>query len=57
LQREKTNWFGHKLRRSSLLKHVTEANIELKIEGTVRRGRRRKQLLGDLKEKREDTAN
>jgi hypothetical protein len=33
------------------LKHV----IEEKIEGTRRRGIRRKQLLDDLKEKTEDT--
>jgi len=40
----KDNWIGHILSRNCLLKHVTEG----KIEGTVRRGRRRKQLLDDL---------
>jgi hypothetical protein len=39
------NWIGDILRRNCLLKHV----IEGKIEG---RGRRRKQLLDDLKETR-----
>jgi hypothetical protein len=38
-------------------KHVTEGQIEERIEVTGRRGRRRKQLLDDLKEKREDTGN
>jgi hypothetical protein len=32
--------------------HVIEGEIEGKIEVTTRRGRRRKQLLDDLKEKR-----
>jgi hypothetical protein len=41
-------WIGHILRRNCLLKHVTEE----KVEGTRRRGRRHKQLLDDLKEKR-----
>jgi len=36
-----------------LLKHVVEGKIEGRIEVTGRRGRRRKQLLDDLK----DTAN
>jgi hypothetical protein len=42
----KVNWIVHILRRNCLLKNV----IEGKLEG--RRGRRRKQLLDDLKEKR-----
>jgi hypothetical protein len=44
----KANWIGHILRRDCLLKHVTEGKTEV----TGRRGRRRKQLLDDLKEKR-----
>jgi hypothetical protein len=40
------------LRRNFLLKHVIEGNLEGRIEMTRRRGRRRKQLLDDLKEKR-----
>jgi hypothetical protein len=41
------------LRRNCLLKHVIEGKIEGIIEVTGRRGRRRKQPLDDLKEKRE----
>jgi len=48
----KDNWFGHILRRNYLLKHVTAGKIEGKKEVTGRQGRRRKQLLEDLKEKR-----
>jgi len=35
-----------------LLKQVIEGKIEERIEVTERRGRKRKQLLDDLKEKR-----
>jgi hypothetical protein len=45
---ERANWIGRILRRSYLLCHV----IEGKIIGTRRRGRRRTQLLDDLKEAR-----
>jgi hypothetical protein len=45
-------WIGHILRRNCLLKHVFEGKLEGRIEMTGRRGRRRKQLLDDLKEKR-----
>jgi len=38
------------LRRNCFLKHVIEEKIEGSIEVTGRRGRRRKQLLDDLKE-------
>jgi hypothetical protein len=40
------------LRRNCLLKHVTEGKLEGRIEMTGRWGRRRKQLLDDLKAKR-----
>ena len=40
------------MRRNSRLKHVIEARIEGKTEGTGRRERRRKQLLDDLKKAR-----
>jgi hypothetical protein len=43
---------GHILRRNCLLKHVFEGKIQVRIEVTGRRGRRRKQLLDDVKEKR-----
>jgi hypothetical protein len=47
----KADWIGHILRRNCLLKHVIEGNIEGRSDG--RRGRRRRQLLDDLKERRE----
>jgi hypothetical protein len=40
------------LHRNCLLKHVIEGNVEGRIEVTGRRGKRRKQLLNDLEEKR-----
>jgi hypothetical protein len=52
IKRRKANWIGHILRRNCLLKHVIEGKKEGEIEVTGRRGRRRKQLLDDLKEKR-----
>jgi hypothetical protein len=63
IKRRKTKCTGHILRRNCLLKHI----IEVRIEGMMvvmgrrgrrskqwerRRGRRRKKLLNDLKEKR-----
>jgi hypothetical protein len=41
------------LRRNCLLRQVTEGKIKGGIEMTARRGRRRRKLLDDLKEKRE----
>jgi hypothetical protein len=52
IKRRKANWIGHILHRHSLLKHVIEGKLEGRIKMTGRRGRRRKQLLDDLKEKR-----
>jgi hypothetical protein len=52
IKRRKANWIGHILRRNCLLKHAIEGKLEGRIEMTGRRGRRRKQLLGGLKEKR-----
>jgi hypothetical protein len=37
---------------SSFMKHVIEGKLQGRIEMTGRRGRRRKQLLDDLKEKK-----
>jgi hypothetical protein len=48
----KTNWIGHILRRNCLLRQVTEGRIKGGIEVTGRRGRRRRKLLNDLKERR-----
>jgi hypothetical protein len=52
IKRRKANWIGHILRRNCLLKHMIEGKLEGRIDMTGRRGRRRKQLLDDLKEKR-----
>jgi hypothetical protein len=52
IKTRKANWIGHVLRRNCLLKHATEGKLESRIEVTVRRGRRHKQLLDILKEKR-----
>jgi hypothetical protein len=52
IKSRKANWIGHILRRNCLLKHVIEGTLEGRIEMTGRRGRIRKQLLDDLKEKR-----
>jgi hypothetical protein len=52
IKRRRDNWIGHILRRNCLLKHVIAGKIEGRIKETGRRGRRRKQLLEDLKEKR-----
>jgi hypothetical protein len=48
----KANWIGHILRRNCLLRQVTEGKINGVIEVTGRRGRRRRKLLDDLKERR-----
>jgi hypothetical protein len=52
-KRKKANWIGHILRRNCLLRHVIEGKLEGRIKVTGRRGRRRKQLLDDLEERRE----
>jgi hypothetical protein len=52
IKRRNANWIGHILRRNCLPKHVIEGKLEGRIEMTRRRGRRRKQLLDDLTEKR-----
>jgi hypothetical protein len=46
------NWIGHILRRNCLLRQVIEGKIKGGIEMTGRRGRIRRKLLDDLKEKR-----
>jgi hypothetical protein len=50
-KRRKGYWIGHTLRRNVLLKDVIEKKIKGSIEVKWRRGRRRKQVLGDLKKK------
>ena len=46
------NWIGYILRRNCLLQQVIEGKIKGQIEVTRRRGRRRKNLLDDLKDRR-----
>jgi hypothetical protein len=48
----KANWVGQISRRNCHLQQVTEVKIKVGIEVTGRRGRRRKKLLDDLKERR-----
>jgi len=48
VKRRKANWIGHILQRNRLLEHPIEGRIEV----TGRRGKRRKELPDDLKEKR-----
>jgi hypothetical protein len=52
IKKRKANLIGHILRRNCLLTHVIERKIEGRIEVTGRGGKRRKQLLDDLKEKK-----
>ena len=51
VKRGKANWIGYSWRGKSLLTHVIEGKIEGRIEGMRIKGRRRKQLLDELKEK------
>ena len=50
--KQKANWIGHILRRNCLLQHVIEGKIKGQIEVTRWRGRKRKKLLDDLKDRR-----
>jgi len=52
IRKRKANWIGHILRRNCLLQRVIERRDERGIEVTGRRGRRRRKLLDDLKERR-----
>jgi hypothetical protein len=52
MSKRKANWFGHILRRNVLLQRVIEGKIKDGIGATGRRGRRRRKLLDDLKERR-----
>ena len=52
IRKRKANWIGHILRRNCLLKQVIKGKIKGEIEVTRRRGRRRKKLLDDLKDRR-----
>jgi hypothetical protein len=52
IRKRKANWSGHILRRNCLLQRVIEGRIKGEMEVTRRRGRRCKQLLDDLKDRR-----
>ena len=52
IRKRKANLIGHVLRRNCLLQQVIEGKIKGQIEATRRRGRRRKKLLDDLKDRR-----
>lgn len=53
IKRTQADWIPQILPRNCLLKYVIKGKIEERIGVTERRERRRKQLLGDLKEMRE----
>jgi len=50
IKRRKGSWIGHILRGNYLRRHIIERKIDVGIEVEGKRGRRRKQRLGDLKE-------
>jgi hypothetical protein len=52
IRKRKANWIGHILHKNCLLQRVIEGNIQGGIEVTGRKGRRRRKLLDDLKERR-----
>jgi hypothetical protein len=52
ISKRKANWIGHILCRNCLLQKVIEGKIKRGIEGTGRRGRRRRKLLDELREMR-----
>jgi hypothetical protein len=52
IKRRKANWIGHFLHRNCLLEHIIEVKVERRKTVAGRQGRRRKQPLNDLKEKR-----
>ena len=52
IRKRKANLIGHFLRRNCLLKQVIEEKIKGEMEVARRRGRRRKKLLDDRKDRR-----
>jgi hypothetical protein len=52
ISKRKANWIAHILRRNCLLQQVIEGKIKGGIKVTGRRGRRRRKLLDDLKERK-----
>jgi len=53
IRKRKANWIGHILRRNCFLQRVIEGKIKVGMEVTGRRGIRRRELLDDLKKRRE----
>jgi len=51
-EKRTANWIGHILHRNCLLKHTIEGKIVGGIEVMIKRRRKRKQLLDDLREER-----
>ena len=51
IRKWKANWIGHILRRNCLLQRVMEGKIKGGIEEIRRRGRRRRMLLDELKDR------
>ena len=49
IRKRKVNWVGHILRRNCLLKQVIEGKIKGEMEVARRRGRKRRKLLDELK--------
>jgi len=52
IRKRESNWIGHILHRNCLLQRVIEGMIQGGIEVTGRRGRRRRELMNDRKERR-----
>jgi hypothetical protein len=52
VKRREANCIGYVLHRNCHLTHFVEGNVEGRLEMTGSRERRRKQLLGDLRERR-----
>jgi hypothetical protein len=52
ISKRKADWIGHILRRNCFLQQVIQGKIKGDIELTGRRGRKRRKLLDDLKERR-----
>jgi hypothetical protein len=52
ISKRKSNQVGHILRRNCLVRQVIEGKIKGRMEVTGRRGRRRRNLLDDLKDRR-----
>ena len=52
IRKRKANWIVHILHRNCLLKWVIEGKIKGEMEVTRRRGRRRKKIVDDLKDRR-----